>query len=128
MPSSHYDKLAAMRTLDLSTLPMSALIALAALGAVQISLLVVALVSLIRRPQPLVSLNKWVWAAIIVFINMIGPILYLTIGRVRQAPPTSPVTQSHAARSASEVAEALYGEASSHESVDDAQPTDDHRA
>lgn len=45
----------------------------------QIGLMIAALVDLARRER--VRGQKWVWAVIIIFINLIGPILYFFIGR-----------------------------------------------
>ena len=50
---------------------------------IQLALLVTALVDLIRRPHTRGS--KWVWALVIIFINIIGPILYFIFGRVDEA-------------------------------------------
>ena len=59
----------------LSYLPL-----LAPLLIIEIALLVVALVDLIRREQ-VRYFPKWVWAAIILVLNFIGPIAYLILGR-----------------------------------------------
>ncbi|GAF13259.1 hypothetical protein JCM19046_1534 [Bacillus sp. JCM 19046] len=48
---------------------------------VQILLLVIALIDLTRREQ--VNGPKWVWALVIVFVNLFGPILYFIFGRNR---------------------------------------------
>jgi drug/metabolite transporter (DMT)-like permease len=45
----------------------------------QLILLVVALVDLIKRERT--RGPKWLWAILIVFGELIGPILYLVIGR-----------------------------------------------
>ena len=45
----------------------------------QIALMIFALVDLVRNPNP--NGPKWMWAAIIVLLNLIGPILYFVIGR-----------------------------------------------
>jgi len=45
----------------------------------QITLLVIALVDLIRRERT--RGPKWVWAIVIVVVNIIGPIVYLLFGR-----------------------------------------------
>jgi hypothetical protein len=47
---------------------------------IELTLVVIALVDLIRR-QEVKYLPKWGWALIILLINLIGPILYLIIGR-----------------------------------------------
>jgi hypothetical protein len=46
---------------------------------IQIILLVVALLDL--RKQPFTRGPKWMWVLIIVFINIIGPIVYFLAGR-----------------------------------------------
>ncbi|WP_318508855.1 PLDc N-terminal domain-containing protein [Bacillus sp. T3] len=46
---------------------------------IQLILLVVALVDIIRSEKT--NGPKWIWVLIIIFINIIGPILYFVIGR-----------------------------------------------
>ncbi len=46
---------------------------------IQVILLVVALLDL--RKQKTVRGPKWAWALVIIFINIIGPILYFVVGR-----------------------------------------------
>jgi hypothetical protein len=46
---------------------------------IELTLLIAALVDLVRRAQT--RGPKWVWALIIVLINFIGPILYFVVGR-----------------------------------------------
>jgi len=46
---------------------------------IQIILLIVALLDLIRREQT--RGPKWVWAVVIVLVNIIGPIVYFIFGR-----------------------------------------------
>ncbi len=46
----------------------------------EVGLLVFALVDVIRRKQ-VTGNNKIVWVLVIIFVNLIGPILYLAIGR-----------------------------------------------
>ena len=53
---------------------------IAPLLIIEIVLLVVALVDLIRREQ-VRYLPKWAWAVIIIFLNFIGPVAYLILGR-----------------------------------------------
>jgi hypothetical protein len=45
----------------------------------QIVLLVAAIIDLIRQPK--VRGPKWVWALVIVFVNIFGPIIYFLFGR-----------------------------------------------
>jgi hypothetical protein len=46
---------------------------------VEIVLVAIALVDLIRRERT--RGPKWVWVLVILFINLIGPIVYLLFGR-----------------------------------------------
>jgi hypothetical protein len=93
---------------DLSTLPVGVLVALGVLVVAQLSLDVIALVDLYRRPAArVVSGNKWVWLAVILLVNLLGAILYLVVGRVKTetavAPPSSRPTPTES------IADALYG-------------------
>ena len=45
----------------------------------QLGLMVFALVDLIRRERT--KGPKWVWVIVIIFVNLIGPIAYLVVGR-----------------------------------------------
>ena len=45
----------------------------------ELGLMVFALVDLIRRERT--KGPKWMWAIIIILINLIGPVVYLLIGR-----------------------------------------------
>ena len=45
----------------------------------QLGLMIFALVDLVRREKT--KGPKWLWALIIVVVNLIGPILYFIIGR-----------------------------------------------
>lgn len=46
---------------------------------IQLGLMVFALIDLSRRSAT--RGPKWVWALVIIFINIIGPIVYFVIGR-----------------------------------------------
>ncbi len=45
----------------------------------QLTLLIVALVDLLRRERT--RGPKWLWLLVILFVNLIGPIVYLLVGR-----------------------------------------------
>lgn len=47
----------------------------------QWSLMVFAIIKLIRAEQPPKLLPKWVWLIIILLVNIIGPVAYLMLGR-----------------------------------------------
>ena len=46
---------------------------------IQLVLIIFALVDLVRRDQT--RGPKWVWVLVILFVNMVGPIIYLLLGR-----------------------------------------------
>lgn len=46
---------------------------------IQLVLVIFALIDLVRRDQT--RGPKWVWVLVILFINMIGPIIYFLAGR-----------------------------------------------
>jgi hypothetical protein len=48
---------------------------------IQIGLLVAALYDLTRPTRAVKGGNKVVWALVIIFVNLIGPILYFLVGR-----------------------------------------------
>ena len=45
----------------------------------QLGLMVFALVDLIRRERT--KGPKWAWTLVIIFVNLIGPVVYLVVGR-----------------------------------------------
>ena len=95
---------------QLSDLPVGVLVVLGVAGLIQLTLDVVALVDLVRRPVERVAMgNKWIWVAIILLVNLLGAILYLVAGRkpapAPEVPPPSPASASRTET----IADALYG-------------------
>ncbi|HEU4671394.1 MAG TPA: PLD nuclease N-terminal domain-containing protein [Candidatus Limnocylindrales bacterium] len=64
---------------DLSTLQIAAL--LAPIIILQLGLMVAALIDLDRSDRRVRGGSKIVWALIVVFVNVIGPIVYFLVGR-----------------------------------------------
>ena len=100
-----------MMHVQVTELPVGALIFLGVLATVQVTLDAIALVDLARRPAQSVTLpSKWIWVAIILVVNLLGAILYFAIGR---KPTTTAAPEfgqpSPQTRSAAEIADALYG-------------------
>ncbi len=87
------------------------LIALAVLALANLALIVCALVSLIPRPAAGVRFhNKWIWAALIVLVNWIGPLAYFAVGRIDvPLPDDSGAGDTPAAERAVRAVELLYG-------------------
>ena len=83
---------------------------LAVLVLVELGLLAWALIDLARRPAHQVAGgSRLVWLLLCLFVQLIGPLLYLVVGRVRAAPrpvpsPRAPGGDGHVARAAA----ALY--------------------
>jgi hypothetical protein len=101
-----------MKPMDaiLSGIPVWALVALGVVVVVQLTLDVIALLDLYRRPsEQVVFGNKWIWVAIVLLVNTIGAIIYLVAGRrpdvvAVEAVPSTPTTVRPGT-----VADALYG-------------------
>lgn len=89
-------------------LSVSLRVAIAVLIAAQLALVIVSLIDLARRPAVLGG-RKWVWLLVILFGNMLGPILYLALGR-KAAPAAGPDSrQAPSADRAQRAADVLYG-------------------
>ena len=79
---------------------------LAVLALVELGLLAWALIDLARRPADQVAGgSRLVWLLLCLFVQLIGPLLYLVVGRVRAAPrpvplPQTPGSDGHVARAA----------------------------
>jgi len=95
---------------QLADLPTGVLVFLAVAGLVQLTLDVVALVDLVRRPVDRVAMgNKWIWVAIILLVNMLGAILYLVVGRKPAPAAEVPVPSAPSASRTENIADSLYG-------------------
>lgn len=97
---------------SLSDLPTGVLIAIGLLALVQIAVEVWAIVKLLQTPDDrLVFGKKWPWLVIILFVNLIGAIVFLVAGR-KPAPATDPLGQGAGAPAenrAARAADVLYG-------------------
>lgn len=98
-------------SVPLSELPVGVLVALGVFAVFQIGIEIYALVKMFQTPEDQLAFGKrWVWVLIILFVNLIGAIIFLVAGRkpVMVAEPSSaqqaPVTDR--ARRATDV---LYG-------------------
>lgn len=68
--------------MELANEPNTLLLILLPLLVLQFILLVVSLIDLFRRSET--NGPKWVWLLVIVFINILGPIIYFLWGRTRR--------------------------------------------
>lgn len=87
----------------------TALVGLGLLVLVQLTLMVTALVSLVRRPEAALRGPKWLWALIIIFGELIGPILYFALARVPEQVDIVIPGAALTTQRADSVADVLYG-------------------
>lgn len=91
-----------------TTLSGGALVAVVVLVIAQVALLVVGLVDLVRRPAVLGG-HKWVWLIVMLLFSVIGPIIYLAVGRVPAPVAQQPEPTGGTKDRASAAADRLYG-------------------
>lgn len=95
---------------DLLTLPVGFLVVLAVLVLITLTLIVFALIDLYRRPAGSVTFgSKWVWLVLILCLNLLGPVLYLTVGRKPAPPADIPPTTERSPHGANHIVDRLYG-------------------
>jgi len=94
---------------NLTSVPGWVLVVLGLLAVAQITLDVIALLDLYRRPsQQVVFGNKWIWVAIVLLVNALGAIIYLVAGRKPAAIAENTPTASPSA-GIENIADSLYG-------------------
>lgn len=97
-----------MSKADMSVLLNPAVLAaLVVLAAVEIGLFVWALLDWLKRPAEAIRGNRIVWLVVFALINTVGPVLYLTLGRLPKpaAETDSPLTGTKA----EQALDSLYG-------------------
>ena len=57
------------------------LLLVATLLAIQLALIIVALRDLFQPDRRVRGGAKWIWVLVIVFLELLGPLLYFTVGR-----------------------------------------------
>jgi len=57
------------------------LLLIAPLLAIQLALIIVSLRDLFRPERRVRGGAKWIWVLVIVFLELLGPLLYFTVGR-----------------------------------------------
>jgi len=94
---------------SLEDLGTTTLVAIGILVVVQLTLVVLALVSLVRRPASAVRGPKWLWVLIIVFGELVGPIVYFAVARAPEQVDVGRTEASTTPKQAESVADVLYG-------------------
>ncbi len=96
----------------LDAIPVWVWVVVGVLVAIQLTIEIWALVDMLRRPADQLTLGgrKWLWAIIILAVNLFGAIVYLVAGR--KPVPTGETTSSVPAGERGERAvDVLYGDA-----------------
>ena len=93
----------------LTALPGWVLALIALVLVVQLSLMIWALVDISRRPVARLRGPRWLWVVVIIFGELIGPIIYLVVARLPESVDVAP--QTPAADRATTAADVLYGPA-----------------
>jgi hypothetical protein len=90
-------------------LPTAVRAAIVVLGAVQIGVEAAALIVLARTPAERIRLGKkWPWVLIILFVNLIGAVVFLAVGRTPEVAAKEPGAGA-AGETMARAAEMLYG-------------------
>ena len=75
-------------SIGLDQLDPNVLLLIAPLVLLELGLLIAAIADLLRDDRAVRGNNKGLWAVVIVFVNLAGPILYFLVGRVDGPPPS----------------------------------------
>ncbi|MDH4140965.1 MAG: PLD nuclease N-terminal domain-containing protein [Coriobacteriia bacterium] len=98
---------------ELSNLSTTTLVVFGVLLVVQMTLLVIALLDLVRRsPEALLGGKKWPWALLVVLGSTIGPIIYLAVARKPHSAdgPAGAPEGAAVSDTASAAVDLLYGD------------------
>ena len=85
------------------------LVGIGVLVLLQLTLMVAALVSVLRRPAESLRGPKWLWILVIIFGELVGPILYFALARKPEQVDIAPVAVAETPQRAESVADVLYG-------------------
>jgi len=93
-----------------SAVPVWGLVLLGGLLVVQVTLDVIALLDLYRRPvEQVVFANKWVWVAVVLLVSTLGAIIYLLAARKPAVLSENAVGFPPRSLGTDKVADTLYG-------------------
>ncbi len=93
----------------LGGVPIPGVIALCVLAVVQVAIQVLSLLDLARRQQVLYE-KKWLWALIIILGQLMGPIVYLAVGRRAGAAVEATSSAGNAKERSERALDVLYAE------------------
>ena len=94
----------------LDSVGTAAVVGIGVLVAVQLVLMVVALVSLFRAPVERLRAPKWMWGLVIVLGQIAGPIVYFVLARKPEQVDVAPAQLDERSQEAGTVADMLYGD------------------
>ncbi|MHB1341131.1 MAG: PLD nuclease N-terminal domain-containing protein [Coriobacteriia bacterium] len=95
----------------LDSLPTGVLIGIGVLVIVQVVVEIYALIQLFKTPDDRIAFGKkWLWVIIILFVNLVGAVIFLVAGR-KPAPAAEPLQPSRPSTDRAErAADVLYGD------------------
>jgi len=95
---------------ELANLDTSLVILISVVWLVQVALMLWALIDIVRRPSETIrGAMKWPWILLVLFVNLIGPVIYLAVGRITPAVPDEPHSALERDKTQHAV-DALYGD------------------
>lgn len=99
-----------MEQVGWSELPTAVRAGILALGAVQLAVEAAALVVLARTPAERIRFGKkWPWVLVILFVNLVGAIVFLAVGRLPAAASEDDGSQSASGETMTRAVDVLYG-------------------
>ena len=91
---------------DVDVLPGWVMVGLGLLVVIELGLMIWGVVDWARRPADQIRGNRILWLLVILLVNIIGPILYLTLGRLQQV---SDVVTTGSPEAMQAAADSVYG-------------------
>lgn len=97
-----------MNNPDLSMLANPAVVAgLVVILLIEFGLMVTALLDWLKRPAELIRGNRILWLVVLLFVNIVGPVLYLTVARLPK--PAEDGAAAQVDRNSAQALDTLYG-------------------
>ena len=96
-------------TIGGTSIPTWAVASAGLLLLVQLTLQIVAIVDIARRPAGRVRGNKWLWVLVVIVLELLGPVLYFGFGRLPAPAEDSGRAAAASADAVVRAADVLYG-------------------
>src|SRR3974377_1376514 len=93
---------------SIAGLSTGTVVVLVLLGILELGLMVWAIIAIVQRPAVLWG-RKWLWLVIVILFGLIGPLVYLALGRVQPPVPEAESDATPMTDRAGRTADLLYG-------------------